>query len=513
MNPIAVVTGWARAFCRGASVMQVPAALGVMALAVTLGNGVAGAAERTLYTLLPASVLVEDCPPCGRPTIFEPMGGTFELRWVSENPLFTTYAVENVRFTAGLGGGSGQTYTVNGSGTLRVGGEVALRQEWILDLTIKNGFGSKRCFLTNADPALTWRWPLLASELVQTNGTLTQVYHLDFQAAPMAEVWYSTATGLTSARWSAPTNRVSGGDLLTSGGRVVRTSREFTGALGLMPSPEPPDLGLDAVDVLPGGDVVFSVDKDVFSERLGQLQHGDLLSSSGRLVRRNQALTAAFWQMPPVPDVGLDAVQMLDGETGEILFSVERGFFSESQGVTVKPGDLLSSRGRVVKRNAELLARFKPVDPSRDYGLDAIHVWPSGEVWFSVEAGFQGADGQVYGAGDLLSDEGRVIWRNLDLVGPFQPIEDLSDFGLDALFVVTTAGAMPPAPPVFTRIARTPALGGVLLEWSGPGRVWQVEGAPAVTGPWQAVSPVGLVQSYLDLAAPRAGGFYRLRQW
>jgi hypothetical protein len=271
-----------------------------------------------------------------------------------------------------------------------------------------------------------------------------------------------------------------------------------------------PDLGLDAVDVLPGGEVGFSIEEDVFSETLGPLQHGDLLSSRGRIIQRNQQLTAAFMQMPPAPDAGLDAVQVLD--SGEVYFSIEQDFFSEALGRRIRAGDLLSSRGLIVKSNEQLVARFQPADPKRDYGLDALHVWPSGEVWFSVETGFYGQHFEPYGHGDLLSDQGYVVARNLELVGPFQPLEDLADFGLDGLFIITDAA--PPAPaPSFTRIRRLRATGIVELEWEGKGRVWQVLRATNVPGPWTPVSPILPDLMFDDTSATSSQSFYRLRQW
>jgi hypothetical protein len=127
----------------------------------------------------------------------------------------------------------------------------------------------------------------------------------------------------------------------------------------------------------------------VFSDVHGWLQHGDLLSDTGRLVRRNQDLCAAFSPMPSPapPDVGLDAVQVLD--SGEIWFSIEDNFFSERLGVLLRRGDLLSDSGVVVRTHDALLAEFHPPPIPHDYGLDAIHVWPGGEIWFSLEEGFQ----------------------------------------------------------------------------------------------------------------------------
>jgi hypothetical protein len=235
-----------------------------------------------------------------------------------------------------------------------------------------------------------------------------------------------------------------------------------------------------------------------------------LLSNRGRIVQRNQQLTVAFVQMPPASDAGLDAVQVLD--SGEVYFSIQREFFSEALGRPIRAGDLLSSRGVVVKSNEQLVARFQPAEPRRDYGLDALYVWPSGEVWFSVETGFQGQHFEPYNHGDLLSDQGYVVARNLELVGPFQPLEDLADFGLDALFVITDA--VPPAPaPSFTLIRRQRATGVVELAWEGKGRAWQVLRSATVLGPWTPVSPILPDLMFDDRTASANESFYRLRQW
>ena len=57
------------------------------------------------------------------------------------------------------------------------------------------------------------------------------------------------------------------GDLLSSAGRVVRRNNDLTRNLGLMPIA--PDVGLDAVDIIAGGEILFSINQDVFSETLG----------------------------------------------------------------------------------------------------------------------------------------------------------------------------------------------------------------------------------------------------
>src|SRR6266540_2103798 len=105
------------------------------------------------YTLLHGSYLIDDCPPCARPTILEPMRGTFELRLVEENTLFSRYELTNIEFTAGSV--AGRTYKVVGRGTYSVGGEVALIQNMFLEVFIDDGFTNRLCYLTNATPALS----------------------------------------------------------------------------------------------------------------------------------------------------------------------------------------------------------------------------------------------------------------------------------------------------------------------------------------------------------------------
>jgi len=91
-----------------------------------------------------------------------------------------------------------------------------------------------------------------------------------------------------------------------------------------------PDIGLDAVDLLPGGEIAFSIRTDFWSETLGQLGHGDVLSDRGRILRTNVQSLTPFVSMPPIPHVGLDALQVMD--TGESYFSVEDEIFSEKLG-------------------------------------------------------------------------------------------------------------------------------------------------------------------------------------
>ena len=453
------------------------------------------------YLLLNDSTLTDDCLICGRPTIAEPMRGTFQLRLLESNPLSARYALENISFTAT----SPRNYHITGSGAFVVGGEVAVMQQMSLQLLIDDGFTNKLCYFTNSPSAAGRPW-MIDLTLDQTNGTLTQLYSLHLVAAPVREIWFSTVSPFTASSGSA--TFVEGGDLISTAGRIVKRNGDLFTSVGAYPPV--PDLGLDAVDILPGGEIAFSLQVNITSTTLGPLQHGDLLSNRGRILRRNQQLLASFNIMPPQPDAGLDAVQVLD--TGEILFSIHTNIFSEQLGGILHRGDLLSSTGLVLRSNQQLLSRFHPPVPAtNDYGLDALHIWPGGEIWFSTEQGFQdGVLGPIL-EGDLLSDQGYIVFRNLELLNAFAPVQDPPSFGLDALYVITDATPAASAP----RLSISAHSAGPNLAWQGQGHVFQVEHAATVTGSFLPLSPILPDLTFNDSGAPTNGmpRFYRLRQW
>jgi hypothetical protein len=169
----------------------------------------------------------------------------------------------------------------------------------------------------------------------------------------------------------------------------------------------------------------------------------------------------------------------------------------------------------IVKSNSELLVRFQPADPKPDYGLDEVFVWPSGEIWFSVATGFYGQHFEYYAPGDLLSDQGYVVYENLHLVGAFQPLEDLADFGLDAFFIVSDALSATNAPPRCTNMQWNTATGNIILQWDAQGRLFQLEKATDILGPYRPISLLSLTPQFVDPGAitNQAHSFYRLRQW
>jgi hypothetical protein len=452
------------------------------------------------YTLMEGSTLLDDCLICGRPTIVYPLRGTFSLVPLEANLLFARYRMTNLAFTANRGGG--EQRDVAGTGLFQIGGEVAVVQEMKLDLRV----GTNSLTFTNDERGVTRLFPLIEISLVQTQFNLLQFFSMQLVAAPVREIWFSTANGLTSANNQ---QRSEPGDVLSSSGRTVKSWSKLVARLNLSTVPEVP--AIDALDIGPGGEILFSFDQNQTSATLGAIQHGDLVSSLGRIVARNQTLTREFGIMPAVPDVGLDAVMVKDD--GEVLFSIQTDIVAERLGKLLRKGDVLSNRGLIVRSNAELLSRFHP-SVQKDYGLDALYVWPSGEVWFSTEEGFQD---QQYGpvlAGDLLSDQGLIVFRNLELLSPFAPLEDLADFGLDGLFVITDVSAHGAAPR-WTEILHPRGTTSVTLRWEGVGRVYQVEQASEVAGPFLPLSPILPDSTFSDVRPDglRDKLFYRLRQW
>ena len=268
------------------------------------------------------------------------------------------------------------------------------------------------------------------------------------------EFWFSTEVGFTTGDSTGSLRHISDGDLLTEHACLVRTNRQLTARLGIMPIA--PDLGLDAVsfpmrhnlltdsaDLTNTWPIYFSLEEGVFSETQGWISDGDLLNSDGRIVRTNFELIRGFEPLiMSAAGVGLDAVHMnyLSSPDIGILFSVERNFYSGQMNRLVKHGDLLAESGRIYRTNQQLLRNFRPYVPPdsldaapRDYGLDGVYVTRWGEVWFSVEEGFYDRMWGYVSDGDVLSEAGYIVRRNLDLLRVCEPLEDMANFGLDAL--------------------------------------------------------------------------------
>src|SRR5690242_9556719 len=92
----------------------------------------------TFYRLDQSSSLQQGCfPPCLCPVMIgEPVKGTFLLTPTGFNGLFDTYAITQVNWLTSI---NGTNQIVTGSGTYKIGGEVALQQELSLDLQLGPG--------------------------------------------------------------------------------------------------------------------------------------------------------------------------------------------------------------------------------------------------------------------------------------------------------------------------------------------------------------------------------------
>ena len=401
---------------------------------VDMAFTLASAPRRSMrYRLIEGSTLTEDCSICERPPIVVPIRGSFWLCPAGENLLFSDFLVNNLAFHSI---GAEPTYVGRGSGQYRLGGEVALLQQMTLRTQINELDG---IWFDSGPVPPQAPFPWIEIDLAQVPpADPTHVFGLHLVAVPWPVLHFSTEFGFHA---SSAAGFVSAGDLISTTGGVVRRNADLTRHLGVMPPV--PDLGLDAVTYpgllawLPGvrpEALWFSLEEDVFSESLGSIGHGDLLSETGSIVRRNADLIRPFSPEPGPHDYGLDAIAV--SPDGRLLFSTEESFFSEKLGVVIDDGDLLTEDGTVFRTNGQLMARFEPIDPvPLHLGLDGAYVWPNGEVWFSTEASFTDRRLGPVREGDLLSDTGRIVWRNLELLERFGPLEDLADFGLDAVQV------------------------------------------------------------------------------
>ncbi|MCD6289802.1 MAG: hypothetical protein J7M34_04805 [Anaerolineae bacterium] len=213
----------------------------------------------------------------------------------------------------------------------------------------------------------------------------------------------------------------------------------------------------------------FSTEED-FMMREGEpydgnpyISDGDVLSSSGDVCARNADLLSAFFAASRAPDLGLDALDILDITDRIVAFSTE---LDDPEG-RFTAGDLLFTPGFVIPN----VALVHPFGISYDIGLDAVQFLGDREsilgfvdvlantsreafvknpgllkdllarykidIWFSIEgtAGRPGAT-QILD-GDLLSAaSGTVVASNSALLPATVPAGIPSrgvDFGLDAV--------------------------------------------------------------------------------
>jgi hypothetical protein len=132
------------------------------------------------YELLPGSFLIEDCLPCGRPTIPVPITGKFLLGEIagSPNPI-STYRLDAADFRSAA---KGRDYRVQGAGYYRQGGEVALLQSMELRVDIND---VPQVHLASGSVTVEMRFPELEIRLEhQDPPTPFQVFSLHLMARP-----------------------------------------------------------------------------------------------------------------------------------------------------------------------------------------------------------------------------------------------------------------------------------------------------------------------------------------
>ncbi len=464
-----------------------------------------GAGQAVTYTLLDGSYFVDDCLICDRLSIRQALRGTFDLVLLQDTPPLTRYAMRNIDFIASPGW-TGEAH-ITGEGTYERFEEFARIQSMTLATQVKDALTNQLAYFTNDTSFAQLPAPLIKIGLTQTNGTLLQTFILQLFAAPVREVWFSTTQALTSTNAPGSKLVISPGDFVSNRGRVVKRNIDLAGQLGVMPIV--PDLGLDAVDITSRGEILFSLTETVWSETRGWLYEDDLFLKSGESVQRLPSPLAKFGLAVSPSDAGLDAVQRMPN--GEILFSLRSNVVVNSS-LTLSRGDILSDQGKVFRTQPEILVNFHPAMTNRDFGLDALHILPSGEIWFSTEEGFTDNVLGTVQAGDVLSNLGYRVFSNQELVAAFAPADPSLDYGLDALFVVTDTQP-PESPPRITELQHSG--GAVRVDWKGEGEVFQLERAPSLDGPWQPCSSI-LPELFADDSSDSTNapaGFYRVRQW
>lgn len=450
------------------------------------------------YHLIEGSSLLDDCLICDRVSVAIPMRGTFNLRKVAQGPFNTQYALENIDFQA-------NGYSVRGSGTLSIGGDFAITQTITLDATIKTATDTFSASFTNQSKSVKRRFPMLSATMQQTNGAPAHTFTLQINAAPIREIWFSTAADFHAANIPGPDNQVTSGDILSMTGRVVKRNSDLTGKF---PGPTFENVGLDAFDLLPGAEIAFSTGTG------GLFNDGDVAQARSTNIFRYADFLAPLATIPD-GDPGLDALSF---ETPDkFYFSLKTDILSKDQTEILQHGDILwtdltAQQGGVFRKNSDLLSRFDIANRDVDYGVDAIYIWPSGEIWFSTRDGFTDSQLGDIAHGDLISDQGYIVFRNNELLAAFAPLEKPDSFGFDAVSVITDVTDIPKE---FTISIRLDLQNGmVALDWQAAGRVFQIERADDVAGPFSAVSEIISDLHWEEpLATSAASRFYLVRQW
>ncbi len=245
-------------------------------------------AQTRHYQLLDASTYLDDCAICDRLSIAYPMRGEFDLVLLSENSLFSRYALTNLHFVAGPS--AQPTFKLTGEGELQIGGEVALLQTWVLRLTVDPHIFTNAIILTNSSKTLDRFFPNLSASCVQSDGTLTSTVYLEIKAAPVEEIWFLSRK---------PVGTFKAGDILSSRGRLVKSESELLSTIGI--TNPPPAFTLDALDIRTG--YRFSVSPPVTETIYGPVSDGDFFSGPQNFYRPSSGWgSSAFARTHLIPE-------------------------------------------------------------------------------------------------------------------------------------------------------------------------------------------------------------------
>ena len=141
------------------------------------------AATEVPYRLIPGSTFQEGCVgPCLCPIgIEEEVTGTFTLTPAGSDPLFTNYNLEKISWTV-TDFNQEVAHRITGQGTYRLGGEVALTHQLILDLSIDGADPAR------LDSGLIQGGPEFPAISASVNrGTFCFNIWMDINAAPLKE--------------------------------------------------------------------------------------------------------------------------------------------------------------------------------------------------------------------------------------------------------------------------------------------------------------------------------------
>ena len=368
--------------------------------------------------------------------------------------------------------------------------------------------------------------------LASSHLRIYETFHL--RAAPIRDLWFSvdTAFDATNSVPGAPpyntTNRTSfeAGDILSIDGRIVRAASDILQKSGFENVG-----GVGSFSTAPGGRLNFTPvpNRSALETNSDRgIDLGDIISDTGELMATNQFLTRLFevsgFAPGEIENLGLGGIQGM--ANGEFLFSVLTNSLLSSTGRYPSADDILSSRGFTLRSYGELISRFHPTNEieiapafntptAPRFGLGPFFVWPSGEVWFSVKTNFHDAYLGDITPGDILSDNGSIVFRMRDLLAQFGFGSSLtSGFNLRGFYIFTDAAPAPVAP-VITGVSYSATNNTATLSWRTDARAVQVLASSSPLVPFAPATAILPIPEATTTVTNATAGekFYKILGW